>query len=343
MKEIVDENYLNAIQLIMEEDQKELQDLDLRIRDISNEIDECETFLNKMETNSMEEARLFSPRNKLHSLEENILDTKNKQKRLEIERKLLYQSRAKLQKRITNVGNVFELSNTLFSKQRDPKIGLYSLFIQEKERERIARDLHDTSLQNITHLIHKVELATKYLDVDLERAKLELNVIIHNLRDVNQDIRNTIYNLKPMVVEDLGFLELIERMKENYKEKCSIEFDIDVDNIDDCNEFLKITLYRIIDEAVNNAMKHSKATRLKIMVKNLSSIIQMEISDNGIGINTQIQDNMQTDKKNFGLKIMKERILLLGGTIDINGEKGTVIKIEVPKLGGIENDTSNVG
>ncbi len=164
---------------------------------------ERETFLIKMETSSMEEARLFSPRNKLHSLEENIQDTKNKQRRLEIERKLLYQSKAKLQKRITNVGNVFDLSNTLFSKQRDPKIGLYSLYIQEKERERIARDLHDTSLQNITHLIHKVELATKYLDVDLERAKLELNVIIHNLR----------YKNKGLIYSD-NFLEHVKDLKD---------------------------------------------------------------------------------------------------------------------------------
>ena len=72
------------------------------------------------------------------------------------------------------------------------------LDVQEKERQRIARDLHDSSLQNLTHLVHKVELTSLYIDRDPVKAKLELATIEAGLRKVIDDIRNRIYDLRPI-------------------------------------------------------------------------------------------------------------------------------------------------
>lgn len=76
--------------------------------------------------------------------------------------------------------------------------------VQEEERQRIARDLHDTSLQNLTHLIHKIELSSLYIDKDPIQAKLELSIVEKSLRKTIEEIRNIIYDLRPMSFDDLG-------------------------------------------------------------------------------------------------------------------------------------------
>ena len=342
MNELNDESYFETLHLLLEEDQKELQDLEKEIKHFSDEILECELYIQKMEVGVQEEYRLFSPRNQFQSLDHSILEAKEKKNLFEEKRRFLYQNLAKLQKRITNVNKLKDLSNGLSKNQRESNLSSYSLLIQEKERERIARDLHDTSLQNITHMIHKVELVSKYIDVDMNRARIELSLIAQNLRDINQEIRNTIYNLKPMVIDDLGFSELIERLKDNYSNRTSMQFQLDIDPISNCNDIAKILLYRIIDEAVNNAVKHSNGTEISILVKEKEEKILVKIQDNGIGIQEDEIKKIDLDNRHFGLKIMQERIHLLGGELSINGKQGTTILIEVPIFGGVEYDTGNV-
>ena len=102
------------------------------------------------------------------------------------------------------------------------------LDIKEKERQRIARDLHDVSLQNLAHLVHKVELSSLYIDKDPIRAKLELASIQQELKQVIDEMRTVVYNLHPMSLEDLGLKETIERMilMANKENKFFIETDI---------------------------------------------------------------------------------------------------------------------
>ena len=81
--------------------------------------------------------------------------------------------------------------------------------IQELDRRRIARDLHDTSLQNLSHLIHKLELVSMYMDKDMIRAKLELASVSKNINHIIDEIRMVIYDLRPMVFDDLGLKNAI--------------------------------------------------------------------------------------------------------------------------------------
>ena len=74
-----------------------------------------------------------------------------------------------------------------------------ALDYQEMDRKRIANELHDTSLQDLTHIIHQIELSSLYIDIDPIKAKLELEDVNNQIRRVIQDIRNTIFNLRPML------------------------------------------------------------------------------------------------------------------------------------------------
>lgn len=107
------------------------------------------------------------------------------------------------------------------------------LDVQEKERQRIARDLHDSSLQNLTHLVHQVELSSLYIDQDPLKAKLELASVETKLRKVIDDIRNIIYDLRPMTFDDLGLKQTLLNYFSLLKQECNYQILVDIDNVED--------------------------------------------------------------------------------------------------------------
>ena len=201
--------------------------------------------------------------------------------------------------------------------------------IQEMDRRRIARDLHDTSLQNLAHLIHKLELASMYMDKDIVKAKLEIASISKNIDSIIEEIRNIIFNLRPMSFDDLGLKETIEDMVDKLKRNADIIISTDIDSIVLENSLDMLGIFRVVQECVMNAYKHSKAKHLNICLKEHENDILLTVEDDGIGfdINTCNKEN------HFGLCIMKERIATICGNIEIisNIGKGTKIIVKIPK------------
>lgn len=184
---------------------------------------------------------------------------------------------------------------------------LQILDIQEKERHRIARDLHDTSLQNLTHLTHKIELSSLYIDEDPVRAKLELEIINKKLRSVIQEIRNTIFDLHPMTFDDLGLKESFERLVEKFNETSKIGIDYNIENINCNNSLILMTIFRIVEECLNNAIKHSKGTKIFFEIKkDNDDNCLITISDNGISFDSR--DILFSKDNHFGLSILRERV-----------------------------------
>lgn len=207
------------------------------------------------------------------------------------------------------------------------------LDVQEKERQRIARDLHDSSLQNLTHLVHKVELCSLYIDRDPVKAKLELATIEAGLRKVIDDIRNRIYDLRPMTFDDLGLRETLLNLFSLINQDGHFKVIADIDDIDDSlsdeeKEISLIMMYRIIQECVYNAVEHSGGNRIEVSLKEKKKFFQISIRDNGIGF-----DLKEAEKKDrhFGLTVVRERVFLLSGKIEMDTQKGTTILIEIPK------------
>lgn len=208
--------------------------------------------------------------------------------------------------------------------------------VQEKERQSIARDLHDTSLQDLTHLVHKVELSSLYIDQDPVKAKLELATIESGLRKVIDDIRNRIYDLRPMTFDDLGLRETLSNLFTLLNHEGKFEILMDIDDIDDFDEkysekeknFFLIMIYHIIKESVLNSIKHSGGNRIEVSLKQNAKSYLISIKDNGTGF-----DINEATKKNrhFGLLVVEERVFLLGGKMRIDTQDGTSIEIEIMK------------
>ena len=202
--------------------------------------------------------------------------------------------------------------------------------IQEEERQRIARDLHDTSLQTLAHLVHKLELCGLHIDAeDLLQAKLELLYVRKSLNEVIEEIRETIFNLRPMQFDDLGVVATFCRFleKENSDKRFQVSAEMDETQCD--NDLVKLTLYRIVQECVSNAIRHSEGTKIHITGKTCGDMYVLSVEDDGKGFTTQ----EASEKVNhYGLSVVKERASLLGGEVSIVSEqgKGTRISITIP-------------
>lgn len=213
------------------------------------------------------------------------------------------------------------------------------LEIQERERKRIARELHDSATQNLIALCNKAELCYNLVDIDGIRCKLELQSMMKYLRSIIDDIRETIYDLRPMSFDDIGMKvtinQFIEKLKTDTNKK--IVFNDEKNILDEYNlkSVLKLTIFRIIQESCNNAVKHSQAENISITVKKEGEFLTVRISDDGIGFDVSLLNNLERkDNSGFGLSMMRERVYLLSGEFTINSKigQGTTISVKVPFL-----------
>lgn len=210
------------------------------------------------------------------------------------------------------------------------------LEIQEKERKRIASDLHDYSLQNLTHMIHKLELCSKYMDKDILMARLELANISKELKNVIEDIRNTIYNLRPMSFDDLGIQDSLMRMQRALKENSDMNIEFIIGTIDSQDQLVLMTIYRLIKESATNAIKHSEGKNLIVKVEEKEKIYYISVEDDGKGFDIEEVRNRSTG--HFGLSMIKEKVLLLSGTMKIESSKrGTKVFIKIPAQRKLKN------
>ena len=218
------------------------------------------------------------------------------------------------------------------------------LKLQEEDRQRIAMELHDTSLQKLAHVMHQVELASLYMDEDILKSRLELADVKRNIKIVIEEIRNTIFDLRPMSFDDLGMEETILRYIDYINKNHLFQIHADIKNFDSDSHFTLLNIYRIIQECVSNAIKHSGGNEIYLKCFTKDSICHIEIEDNGNGF---VEDK-RDEKKHFGLSVVKDRVMLMNGEIEIHSlDRGTKITVEIPLVMNEDNDKnehkSNVG
>ncbi len=198
------------------------------------------------------------------------------------------------------------------------------LRMQEAERKRIAEKRHDSTIQDIVCLSQKLELAMLYMDKDMVQSKLELALAKKQTKMIIDGIRDIIYDLRPMIFDDIGYDAAFERLYDRLDQN-GYDVHFDIDNISMEDGITAISVYHIVNEACQNIMKHSKAAKVFVFVKKNVDKINISISDNGVGFNSKKIGN------HFGLSFMRERVKLLSGEIEIiSNDKGTSIHIAIP-------------
>lgn len=238
---------------------------------------------------------------------------------------------------VAEAGHTASILSLLEGENRKEEVtlsGMDFLCAQEYERKRIAMELHDSTVQNLTNMVHKTELCMRVIDMDPIRAKLEMESLCNTIRETIDEMRGIIYNLRPMAIDDLGLGVAAERfIKQLQLDNPSKEICFTMEGEEmEIDSVVKLTLFRTLQEACNNAIKHADAGRINVRIV-YGNQIELYIEDDGKGFNLDALNLNGTEKKkHFGLSIMKERVIFMNGEFNIDTEegRGTVVKVVVP-------------
>lgn len=212
-------------------------------------------------------------------------------------------------------------------------LGTSILKIQEKERQRIAMDIHDGPAQALSNIVLKSDLCIKLLDIDKDKSKYELENIKKMTRNIIDTLREIIYNLRPMSLDDLGLIPTLEKYIGRVEEETNLEIQIKVINSPRVlDPIVTLSLYRITQEAIHNIVKYAEAVNVEIKLTFLPQYIELIITDDGNGFSAQDQNKNRTDYGGLGLTIMEERAKLLNGNFKIKSiiNGGTKCFVRIP-------------
>ena len=195
---------------------------------------------------------------------------------------------------------------------------------EEREKTRIARDLHDGVVQNIT----AIKLGLKYvLPQADEKLTSHLMLLNNELDKTSQEVRDLSHKMMPIELKATGLYASIENLMSNTLNKAGIPSELDCsDKLKRYSDQVELGLYRIVQELINNVLKHSKATNVHVWLGQRGEYLQLLFEDNGVGI-----ENMEN--QGVGLHNMRSRVNFLGGKFSVQSTKGegtlTIVKIPI--------------
>lgn len=196
---------------------------------------------------------------------------------------------------------------------------------QEQERRRIASDLHDGLGQQILVIKNRVELAKQNTEDKMELNE-QLNEILQSAVHSINDVRTISHALRPVMLEKFGLTEALQNLCDELEDASTITWSNHIQNIDGLiSPNKEINFYRVIQEGINNILKHSKAKHGSIIIRKSNNLINASIWDDGTGIDV----NSLSQKPGLGLQGMKERISSLGGQLEIQSIEGEGTSIRI--------------
>lgn len=198
---------------------------------------------------------------------------------------------------------------------------------EDKERKRLAREIHDTLGHALTGIAAGVDACIAMIDINPEATKKQLMVISKVVRQGIVDVRNSLNKLRPGALEQHGFKGAIENMIEEFTSVSDLTISLDyrLDKVDFENTKEDI-LFRVIQESVTNAVRHGDATHIDISLYIEDNSLYLKIQDNGQGC--------EEIHYGFGLKQMKERLGMINGKVAYDGHHGFLTIVTIPMQEG---------
>jgi len=205
--------------------------------------------------------------------------------------------------------------------------------VQEEERKRIARELHDDFAQTLTALTIGLETTLQTLPPEMAPLREHLARVQDLTTNTLGQTHRWIQDLRPRVLDDLGLVPAIRWYAEARLEASGVQVQLEVSGFKErLSPELETTLFRVIQEAINNVAKHAQARHARIRLDFADARVIAEIEDDGVGFDPQVFLTVHEGMRGIGLLGMRERVTLLGGLLSVDSRpgQGTRIRIEVP-------------
>jgi two-component system sensor histidine kinase DegS len=218
-------------------------------------------------------------------------------------------------------------------KHEDPKqhnLHLKVILAQEEERRRLAREIHDSPAQAMANIVLRAEYCEQLLVHDPAQLSSELEKLKCTVRRTLTDIRKIIFDLRPMVLDDLGLAGGVRRLCEVFRERDKLAVDFLLYGSERrYSRILEVAVFRIIQEALNNVQKHAEASRATVKLELRAERVFAAIQDDGIGFDPEVAAE---ERERYGLTNMRERAQALQGELQVSSTKGegTTITVVIP-------------
>jgi len=204
---------------------------------------------------------------------------------------------------------------------------------QEEERKRIARELHDETIQSLVVLARQLDDIASSGKGLSEYKKIQLDILRERINNVMADVRRLSQDLRPPALDRLGLLPALEWLASDIGKRSGMDIKVTMRGVSRrFSPEVELVLFRVAQEALRNTLRHSQATSADIAVEFGEKLIRITVRDNGKGFYLQEKTGDLIKRGRLGLTGMRERIQLVGGSLKISSRpgKGTTVTIESP-------------
>ncbi len=229
--------------------------------------------------------------------------------------------------------DVNKITEIMESSQLHQMIGIRIIQAQEEEKKRIAREIHDGPAQSMANVVLRTEITERLIDnqqVDL--AKQELKDLKKIVRQNLADVRQIIFNLRPMVLDDLGLFPTLRKYIPEVAKRENLNIQLNISGKESrLSSPVEVAIFRLIQELINNVIKHAEATIASVNIEVSDKYIKVNVEDNGKGF---IEEEVMNNSNHFGLIGLKERVQLFDGNYEIKSsiDMGTIISFKIPVI-----------
>lgn len=202
---------------------------------------------------------------------------------------------------------------------------------QEAERQRLSRQMHDGPAQALSNFILQTEIAMRLFDLDQNKAREELENLKLSATGTFRKVRDFIFELRPMMLDDLGLIPTLKRYVDALKDQWNMDIRITVTGKERRLEsYQEVMIFRAVQELLNNASRHSQASVIRVQIDLGDAEIKVSVDDDGRGFDVESEEVL----RGMGLKVIKDRVEMLEGsmTIDSIVGQGARITFQLPTI-----------
>lgn len=200
---------------------------------------------------------------------------------------------------------------------------------QENERQHLANQLHDGPAQSLTNLILQAEICERLFDTNPVRARTELTELKDAVTATFQKVREFIFDLRPMMLDDLGLIPTLKKSIEDYEQKTGIACNLTISGKDNRQPpHTEVTIFRVIQHLLNNVKNHAQATHVQISLNIGDDKATAVVEDDGTGFDVNEAISASRQRKTIGLSSMQEQVDMLGGGIKFDSAPGKGTRVE---------------
>lgn len=205
--------------------------------------------------------------------------------------------------------------------------------LEQQLRQQLARELHDGPVQTLSNVTMQLMVLQKQIVSDPASAQKELSAVIASMQRAVKEMRGVMFELRPLSLEGDDLVPALREFVAHIRERHTIDIQLQVPELPlTLKPALKTNIFYIIQEAVQNTIKHAQASHLRVALTIVGDELQVFISDDGQGFALDVVEEGYNRRQSLGLRNLAERAQLIGGQLTLysNVGQGTSVHLRVP-------------